>query len=304
MIIDAHAYVFPDPYSLLSKTRALRRRARDWVAPFSHAFHRSQEWMRVVPEPIRNRLDPWGALAALPGLAIECTLEDYLEILDEQRIGAAVIAAHPPYSPNEFVLDAARKDSRLLPAVNIPADAARPSQLLRKYHDQGARLLKLNPAADGLPPESPRYAALLKTSADLGLPVILHTGRIHSPFFRDPELGRAELFREWFKSHPEVKFILAHMNYHEPAMAIDLAEEFPNVWLETSWQPMEMISEAVRRVGPEKVLFGTDWPFIGDNVSIGLGRIRDCINAGTLTSPDADLILGLNAAKLLGVPCP
>ena len=54
-------------------------------------------------------------------------------------------------------------------------------------------------------------------------------------------------------------------------------------------------------VGPDRVLFGTDWPFVGSNLAVGIERVRICIEAGTLNSADADLILGKNAAQLLGI---
>ena len=91
------------------------------------------------------------------------------------------------------------------------------------------------------------------------------------------------------------------MNFHEPSVALDLVEKHPNVFVDTSWQPAEVIGEAVRRVGAERVLFGTDWPFVGNNVNIGLARIRDCIQAGSLTEEQSMLILGVNAAKIFGI---
>jgi predicted TIM-barrel fold metal-dependent hydrolase len=89
------------------------------------------------------------------------------------------------------------------------------------------------------------------------------------------------------------------MNYHDPLAALDLAEEHANVRVDTSWQPTEIIGEAVRRLGAEKVLFGTDWPLMGQNIAVGLARVRDCVATGMFTQADADLVLGGNAARLL-----
>ena len=62
-----------------------------------------------------------------------------------------------------------------------------------------------------------------------------------------------------------------------------------------------LIGEAVRRVGPERILFGSDWPFIGNNIIVGRDRVRDCVNTGMLNQDQAKLILGENAVKLLGI---
>jgi predicted TIM-barrel fold metal-dependent hydrolase len=82
-------------------------------------------------------------------------------------------------------------------------------------------------------------------------------------------------------------------------VALDIAVEFRNVWVDTAWQPAEIIAEAARVIGPERVLFASDWPFLGNNIAVGLQRIRDCVDAGLLRENEAELILGRNAAGLL-----
>src|SRR5262249_55470294 len=150
----------------------------------------------------------------------------------------------------------------------------RPAQALKSCAKKGARLLKIHPAADGEGPDSPRYRAMLEVAESLNLPVIIHTGCMHSRvLYRDPEMGKAERFAPWFEAYPQTSFILAHMNFHEPETAIDLAEKYANVFVDTSWQPTEVIAEAVRRMGARKILFATDWPFIGNNLSIGVDRV-------------------------------
>jgi predicted TIM-barrel fold metal-dependent hydrolase len=62
-----------------------------------------------------------------------------------------------------------------------------------------------------------------------------------------------------------------------------------------------MIGEAVRRLGPGKVLFGSDWPLVGQNMAVGIARVRDCVDTGTLGRDEAAQVLGLNAARLFGV---
>ena len=132
--------------------------------------------------------------------------------------------------------------------------------------------------------------------------MILHSGCIHNRiFYKDPNQGHPERFASWFEKFPATQFILAHMNFHLPQVAMDLAETYPNVHLDTSWQPAEIIGEAVRRVGSDRVLFGTDWPLVGDNMTVGLRRVRECVSAGTITAEDADRILGANAARLLAL---
>lgn len=283
-----------------SKLGRLRKQARHLLKPVSGSMHRAQTAVRIIPAPARKGLDILSGLVPLPTLLVESTSSDLLERMDEAGIERAVVIAHPPLISNEMVLALAEDEPRIIPVVNISKGTEKPGAQLKAYVQRGARALKIHPAADGEGVGSPRYRALLKVASEENIPVIVHTGCIHSHvLFKDPEQGHAERFSPWFRNFPEVQFILAHMNFHDPAIALDLVEEYPNVHVDTSWQPTEVIAEAVRRVGASRVLFATDWPFVGDNLRVSLKRIRECVDSGLLNASDSELILGKNAAKLL-----
>lgn len=307
-VIDFHAHIFPEslekhlPKKSIHPINELRHRLRNWMRPYTTTIHRTQPLLRYLPEKARNQLDFLASLAPIPSLLFESTAQDLIRAMDEAQIDATVIIAHPPLISNELILDAAATYRRFIPAVNIPKNSQRPGTLLRNFVKQGAKLLKIHPCADGEGPESSRYKSLLKVATDLNLPVIIHTGCIHSPLFsKNPELGKVELYAPWFKAYPKTRFILAHMNFHEPHIALDLALDYSNIYVDTSWQPAETIGEAARRIGAERVLFGTDWPIIGNNLSIGRKRIQEAMKIGVITEAQADLILGKNAFQLLGL---
>ncbi len=326
--IDFHAHVFPNPVEkvlpkavetaqkilpqgkwsdYLNPTLATmglgmaRRMARQLFEPTQDKMHQAQVWMRHLPGVARAGLDQMGGVAALPRLLIESTPEDLIEAMDASGVDQALVIAHPPFASNEWVLEVCQANSdRLIPVVNVPKGTDNPGQLLKDYVSQGARALKIHAAADGEGPTSERYLALLDAARELKIPVILHTGCIQNRlFYKDPSFGKAEEFATWFEAYPELTFILAHMNFHEPEKAISLGELHANVLVDTSWQPPEMISEAVRRLGADRVLFGSDWPFVGGNLAIGKKRIEEGVAAGVYTQEDAAKILGGNALKLL-----
>jgi predicted TIM-barrel fold metal-dependent hydrolase len=256
----------------------------------------------MLPEGLRKPLDEVAMLAPIAGILIESTHQDLKDAMNASGVDRAVVIAHPPFLTNDQLLEICADDARLIPAVNIPVGTERPGQVLKSLAAKGARILKIHAPADGEGPESPRYRALLKSATELGLPVILHTGCIHSSLlYKNPELGSVKSFDGWFKNYPELKFVLAHMNYHEPEIALDFADRYPNIYVDTSWQPTEIIGEAVRRIGASRVLFGTDWPLVGNNIDIGIQRVRDCIETGTVTVDEADQIFGKNAACLLSL---
>jgi predicted TIM-barrel fold metal-dependent hydrolase len=78
--------------------------------------------------------------------------------------------------------------------------------------------------------------------------------------------------------------------------ALDVAEQFPNIILETSAMPYpEKIRTAVERIGAERVVFGSDGPVS----SPALERQKVVIAA--LGEEAAALVMGGNAAALLGL---
>ena len=302
-IVDFHAHVLPDWIQKLSSkipTSGFRKNARYWLKPLTRGLHRSQIFLRHLPKEIQKPLSEVGSFLSLPGMAVESTPTDLAEAMAQASVTAAVIIAVPKIASNEFILELCKNSDVLIPAVNISFGTPAPARALRGYIKEGAKILKLHPALDGAKPDSDHYQDLLEVAAEAELPVIIHTGCIHSSFlFKNAELGEASLFKPWFKNFPSVQFILAHMNFHEPKIALDLCDEYSNVLVDTSWQPAEVIGEAVRRIGAERVLFGSDWPVIGHNMKIGIDRINDCIQSGMLTPKQAALVLGLNAARVL-----
>lgn len=301
-IVDSHVHVFPNPAAGLSGAHEVRRRARAALSPLTRALHKIQPYTRHVPSAIRAGLDQVGSAVMLPGMLLEATPEDLTEEMKRNDVWKAVVIAHPPFVPNEFVLDLAERDPAIVPAVLIPTTSYRPGVRLRSYVRRGARALKIHPPADGHGPDSEHYRKLLRSASALGVPVIIHTGCLHVPLvYRSPEQGHAERYEPWFREYPDTKFVLAHMNFHFPQVALDLMERHRNVYADTSWQPAEVIGEAVRRVGAERILLGSDWPILGGNISVALARIGEAVETGRITSADRDLIVGANAAGIFGL---
>jgi predicted TIM-barrel fold metal-dependent hydrolase len=314
-IIDSHVHVFPNWVGdwmekwtpdaaqgvALGTLELLRRRARDWLGPVSSQLHRVQTAIRHVPAPARGVLDGLTAITPL-GLAVESTAADLEAVMEKNRVDYALVIASPPHCTNEFLLQVCRDNPRLLPIVNIPKGTERPGTVLKELAKLGAKAVKIHPAMDGEGYDSARYQAVLQAADELGLPLILHTGCIHSRIlYRAPEQGDVRNFEPWFDAYPDLRFVLAHTNFHDPGAALDLAEKYGNLAVETSWQPSEVIGESVRRLGAERVLFGSDWPLLGNNVSVGLSRIREAVDSSFITEAQAELVYGGNALKLFGI---
>ncbi len=318
-IVDAHAHVFPDPIGEVAQrsselTGVGREELATWKGRFRQAsrpitglIHRAYAGLRHFPPPVRLGVEELGALLPGAGLLIEGSSQDLLESMDRNSIAASVLIAHPPVISNERVLSLAETfPSQIVPAVNFgKLSGLSVNEALAEFRaaidrTEGKLLLKIHAAADGENAESPRYRSLIDIASEWAIPVILHTGCLQAHLIhRSPEQGHPALYRSWFADWPRLPFILAHMNMHDPAAALELGEEFENLFVDTSWQPTEVIGEAVRRMGSERILFGSDWPLVGDNQTVGLSRISEAEAAGYISQEQADAIRGGNLHRLL-----
>lgn len=146
---------------------------------------------------------------------------------------------------------------RLIPfcAVNPwQADAA--DEVRRCVVDWGFKGLKLHPTINGFHLSDPNLVdPLFRVADELEIPIIVHgaSDLLNSP----PEFGIMA------KRFPRVPLLMAHMGFFWSVdQAIAFAKECPNLYLETSRAPIFEIQTAVRELGPDKVIWGTDSPFV------------------------------------------
>lgn len=315
MIIDCHCHVYPKLSSFMpkpldfiplrateDKLQELKPFYRKYASPYLKLLHRGQVESRKLPENYLASADRCLTLLSTANMLIDNNIEDLFEHIKLNNIDYTVLIAHPPYIPNEFVLQLSRQYPNFIPFVKIPYDSEIAAEKLEHYIKMGAKGLKIHAASDGGEVMNEQYLELLAVADQHKLPVIIHTGCLHlQPLYKDPQMGHAENFQTWFQDFPNIRFILAHMNYHFPDMAFDIIKNFDNVYTDTSWQPTETIAKAVNILGDDKIFFGTDWPLVGNNINICLERIYQARDEKLITKESADKIIGLNARHFFGL---
>jgi hypothetical protein len=132
---------------------------------------------------------------ALTGDLDRLYVEALLRFLRSSSLGAAVILAHDDvhnergrrmedvgslYTPNDYVLDLARRHPEFLPAVSI--HPARPDALeeLDRCLDAGAVMMKLLPNSQNIDFSDQRHTRFWERLAETGLPLLAHTGGEHT----------------------------------------------------------------------------------------------------------------------------
>lgn len=323
IIIDSHTHVYPPlsknledalknaPFDIKnlihlfekieSNAFILKKIIRPKVLGKLKYVHDLAHQTRKLPAKYIDYSDRMQSLLWSIGLILEGKISDLEDQMNNNGVNYSIVIAHPPIISNEYILQLANNFSRIIPIVNVsPCKSSK--EVLEHYIRLGAKGLKIHAASDGLDAFDQHYINLLEVANKNRLPVIVHTGCLNiSPVYKDPNMGHAEHFESWFKNYPNVKFILAHMNIHFPQVAIDLCKEYKNVYTDTSWQPKEAILKAVKELGANKIMFGTDWPIIGNNIENGLNIINKLLSEKLITTQQANRIKGLNAAKIFGI---
>jgi predicted TIM-barrel fold metal-dependent hydrolase len=166
---------------------------------------------------------------------------------------------------------------------NFAADAVRMAlRCFDEYHLNG---LMLHPDWESFHVTDGRIIdPIMELLDDRGLPAIYHSG-----YYPADPIG----FLVLAERYPGVPIILKHMGYQIAEDAIEVARRVPNIFLETSANWQNLVAKAVRVLGPERIVFGSDGPFHHPRQEyMKLKMLPD------LTSADLEHILWRNLAKI------
>lgn len=240
----------------------------------------------------------WGSRAAqthtIPNLVAE---------MDRTGVAQAVllpIAVRLPGSRDATleVLDALRRSEglrRFVPFASVHPHDPDAADELERYVGLGVRGVKLHPEMQRFFPDDERAMPVYETCAKRNLIVIFHAGRsgIEPEFLRPYALLRH--YERPIREFPQVQFILGHAGARDVEEAAQLAHKYDNVWLELSSQGVTAIYDLHKRLGSERLLYGSDWPFYPQAVALAkILLVTDHL-------PEARVrILGANARRLLG----
>ena len=132
---------------------------------------------------------------------------------------------------------------------------------LHRFARAGVRGIKVHPEMQRVFPDEPAMMEIYAACERLGLAVLYHAGRsgIEPTFMRKYALLRR--YAPAIAAFPRVQFILGHAGARDADDALALARTHDNVWLEITGQGVTKLDEIVRTAPPQRLLFGSDWPF-------------------------------------------
>ena len=63
----------------------------------------------------------------------------------------------------------------------------------------------------------------------------------------------------------------------------------------------ENILSAINQIGAEKIMFGTDWPIIGNNIEVSIGRLNSLSEKELISKEQFEMVASTNAKKLFNL---
>jgi len=243
-----------------------------------------------------GHLGRWG-----PFYVPRCTAADIIATMDRLGITAIVASAHRAIGPdfvvgNEHAAQAAQEHRGhffFYAAVNPNyRREGITAELERRAREPGFVGVKLHPDVHRQPANADGYVAAWEFAHDRALPVLSHTW--HGSQFDPPGM-----FRDLAKTYNRATIILGHSG-GSPAgnkESAQVARECENVFLDIcgSQHHYRSLESLVEQVGAERVLFGTDLPFIDPRPQ--LGRVL----MSRLSDEQKRAILGLNALRIFSI---
>jgi uncharacterized protein len=161
---------------------------------------------------------------------------------------------HPGFrAGNDRTLEYARRSGgKMIPFVRLDL-AEDPIGEATRVLDLGASGIKLHPRAQKFLLNDERLSPIFELAAERSVPILIHGGRGLPPIADD--LARM------VDRYPDARLIVAHAGIADLAALADRLGGKAGVFFDTSvWSPLDLLG-LYRLVGPEQVVYASDYPY-------------------------------------------
>jgi len=160
-----------------------------------------------------------------------------------------------PNVPNHVVYDAlAKHGDRIYGLVCVePRQGDAALGMMRQGFEHGCRGVKLAPLVHRFSFSEPVLEVIAAACGERGFPIYSHV-------LPQPGATTAD-YAALARRCPQTRFILGHMGFGPGDVdAIEFAAELDNLYLETSLGNYLILRDALNRLGPTKLIFGSEFP--------------------------------------------
>jgi predicted TIM-barrel fold metal-dependent hydrolase len=218
--------------------------------------------------------------------------DDIVNVMDRIGIDTVCFSALPGAlgtnfaEGNDMVIKAVKKYPHRFSGYILAYPHHDPEQAVREIkrcEDQGLRALKIHDHHKKSY-TAREYAASFEYANEKEYPVLAHTWTEE----------HIKAIRELARTYPRITWILGHSGAEEIEEYIRIALDIEKVFLEicSSKSRHRLIEYFVEKAGPEKILYGSDIPFISAAQQIGRVALAE------ISEEDKMKILGQNAERI------
>jgi predicted TIM-barrel fold metal-dependent hydrolase len=239
-----------------------------------------------------------------------CSPTRLIQDMDKYNIDKAIIVALEGWVTNQQLSEAVKQyPDRLIGYAKVtnPLDKeTAPKELEHAVKHLGLRGLKLHPGLQGFSPADPRLFPLVEKAAELDAPIFFHTGGwpYGSYDYCNPSHIDALSYNV-----PDACIIIGHMGFYRFMDVLALIQLYAGtggLYVDTSMglftlvdmYGLKFMSKYVKRIGIDKVLFGSDWSGYSQRME---KDNLDVIEKLDLTREEKNKILGGNISKILNL---
>ena len=242
------------------------------------------------------------------------TSEDVLSSMSCNGIDYTVLANFAPvhhlHRNNLWTLELARQYPQLVPLVSIHPDMD--GDLLQKLSDYlalGAKGLKIHPSIQEVAPNHAKMQDIYAYCDAHAIPVVFHCGLVSHVYLND--YADLEMILPVIDRYRHIPIVLTHMAEGNAADVFRVADQYAHVSFDTSivisgklcfkrlhdpcWQDDGFVMDVIERVGAERIVFGSDYPF-GSPIHDVTRFLRMPI-----TDAEKRMIVGGNALRIFSI---
>ncbi|MFN8051113.1 MAG: amidohydrolase family protein [Acidimicrobiales bacterium] len=237
-------------------------------------------------------LTPWGK-------RVTHTAPNLLREMDDLGITNAVLLPFDmPFGASnaDVFLTAARQFPRLVSFAGVHPSNRHVDDVLDEQIRAGAKGLKFHPNGQFMAPDHPKVVHLCRRCGERNLPVLMHCGPVGIEPKAAANRSQVVRYEQVIAENPHTTFVLGHCGALQHRTALDFVGRYDNLYYELSSLGLGAMREVFDTVAPDRLVYGTDWPFY--HQAITMARVL------ILTEGDEALrraVLHDNAARLLGL---
>lgn len=208
------------------------------------------------------------------------TLENMQKARESTGIGKSCCLPVPPHTCFDDLKKAQDTDGRVIPFTGVDFNQMEGlGERLRRDVERGAKGMKIHPIIQNVSPVDQRMFDVMDEFAQYDLPILFHSGRV-TYYFREEksreniDYGNMELLEKMIAGNRgRTKIILGHAGMSQLDYVLANIPQYPNVYVDTTFQHPKRIRRLINAFGSERVLFGSDWPYGDMKLAVKCARL-------------------------------